>query len=154
MKPQLVIGLGNPLMGDDGVGWVVATRLAADPRLPDTAEVICGGTDLLRHAGRMAGRSRVILIDAIQDHAAPGSVIWLQPDDEKLEARQQHAHHLSAVHSVLLLNLITPIPVLLMGISIGSARLSAGLSPALDARMPAILDGVLSELGKMGKAGL
>ena len=69
MKPLLVIGLGNPLMGDEGVGCHVADRLAADPRLPEHVEVISGGTDLLRYADRMEGRGRVVIVDAIQDGA-------------------------------------------------------------------------------------
>ena len=74
MKPVAVIGLGNPLMGDDGIGWHVAERLAADPRLPDGVEAIQGGTDLLRCAARIEGRRRVIVVDAVRDDAAPGTV--------------------------------------------------------------------------------
>ena len=74
MKPLLVIGLGNPLMGDEGIGWHVAERLSADPRLPAGAKVICGGTDLLRYADRIEESRRVIVVDALRDDAEPGSV--------------------------------------------------------------------------------
>ena len=63
MKPNLVLGLGNPLMGDDGIGCVLAERLASDPRLPADTEVLVAGSDLLRFAGRMEYRQRVILIE-------------------------------------------------------------------------------------------
>ena len=56
MKPHLVIGLGNPLVGDEGVGCLLAERLASDPRLPEDIEVIDGGADLLGCADRMSGR--------------------------------------------------------------------------------------------------
>ncbi|SPE36307.1 Ni,Fe-hydrogenase maturation factor (hyh operon) [Candidatus Sulfopaludibacter sp. SbA6] len=148
MKPLLVIGLGNPLMGDDGIGWHIVARLAGDPRLPETVEVTSGGTDLLRHADQIEGRSRVVVIDAIQDaiegNGQVGQISIL--DEDQLDERQQHAHHLSAVQAIGLLQLITPVRFTLLGISISSAAVANQLSPALAARMPAILDRVLQEL--------
>jgi Ni,Fe-hydrogenase maturation factor len=46
MKPLLIVGLGNPLMGDDGVGAVLAESLAGHT----DADLLIGGTDLLRCA--------------------------------------------------------------------------------------------------------
>ena len=145
MKPVLVIGLGNPLMGDDGVGCAVAERLADDGRLPDGVEAMSGGSDLLRCAGRMEGRRRVVVIDAMQDGGEPGSVQVLE-ESAGLDERQDHAHHLSAVQAIRLVQMIAPVPCTLLGISIPSAAAGTGLSPMLAARMPAILDCVLQEL--------
>ena len=141
MKPWLVIGLGNPLMGDEGVGCHVADRLAVDPRLPEHVEVISGGTDLLRYADRMEGRDRVVLIDAIQDGAEPGTVAVFEDLDE-LDDRQGHAHHLSVVQAVKLLKLLTPVRFTLFAISIGSAKASSELSSPMAARMHSILAAV------------
>jgi hydrogenase maturation protease len=146
MKPTLVIGLGNPLMGDDGVGWHVAERLASDPRLPESVEAMCGGTDLLRYAGQMEGRSRVIFIDAIQDDAQPGSVLVFGETFPEMDSRQEHAHHLSAVQAIQLLKMMVAAPIALLGISISSAVTQTELSPAVDGRMASILDRVLQEL--------
>ncbi len=146
MKPTLVIGLGNPLMGDEGAGWHVAERLASDPRLPESAEVICGGTDLLRYAGQMEGRSRVIIVDAVQDDAEPGSVSALEEARPELDERQEHAHHLSAWQSMKLLKMIMSVRFTLLGISISSAAFEPGLSPVVDGRMGMILERVLQEL--------
>ena len=143
MKPRLVIGLGNPLMGDEGIGWHVAGRLAADPRLPAGAEAITGGTDLLGCAGRIEGRQRVVVVDAILDDAEPGSVSVGIGD---LEERQEHAHHLSVAQAVKLLQLITPARFTVVGVSVRAASLGEELSPALAARLPAIVDRVLEEL--------
>lgn len=149
MKPLLVIGLGNPLMGDDGAGCAVAERLAADPRLPESVEVICGGSDLLRYAGQMEGRSRVVVIDAIHDDAEPGSVLTFEEAGWRgLDDRQDHAHHLSAVQAVGLLQTITPIRCTLLGIAVSTVRMADGLSPKVEARIPAIVDQVLQEAGR------
>jgi hydrogenase maturation protease len=144
MKPLLLIGLGNPLMGDDGVGCLIADRLATDPRLPDDVEAIAGGTDLLRFADAMEGRRRVILVDAVQDGAAPGTVTMIE--EGAMGDRQEFAHHLSAAQAIQLIKLTMPVSITLVGVSITSASMRLGLSPPLCAVMPTILDRVLEEL--------
>ena len=144
MKPLLVIGLGNPLMGDDGIGWQVAGRLAADPRLPADVEAICGGTDLLRCAAQIEGRRRVVLVDAVQDDAPPGTVSVI--GEEAADIHQGHAHHLSAGQAMGLLRMTMPVCFTLLGVSVTSARMGEELSPELGACMPAILDRVIEEL--------
>jgi len=148
MKPLLAIGLGNPLMGDDGVGCMVAERLVNDPRLPDSVEVISGGSDLLRYCKQMEGRSRVVVIDAIEGDTEPGIVLTFEGACSGLSERQDHVHQLSAVQAIRLLGLLNSIPCTLLGISVSSAAIGSGLSPAVDAQMPAILDSVLQELGR------
>ncbi len=143
MKRPLVIGLGNSLMGDDGVGCRAAELLAGDPRLPAGVEVIAGGTDLLRYAVEIQGRSRIVVIDAVQSDSEPGSVQEVEPGPLD---RQEHAHHLSAAQAVALLRMLTPAPIRLLGIAARSAACGADLSPVLKVRMPAILDRVLEEL--------
>lgn len=77
MTKTLVIGLGNPLLGDDGVGWHVAegVRQALTQDDGQQIEVDChvgGGLSLME---RLVGYDRVIVIDAISTGQAPvGSV--------------------------------------------------------------------------------
>jgi hydrogenase maturation protease len=142
MKPRLAIGLGNPLMGDEGIGWHVANRLAADPRLPADVEAIPGGTDLLGCVARIEGRQCVVVIDAMEDDAEPGSISVVQGE---MEERQEHAHHLSVAQAVKLLQLTTPARFTVLGVSVRAARLGEELSRALAARLPAIVDRVLEE---------
>jgi hydrogenase maturation protease len=61
----LVIGLGNPILGDDGVGWRVAEEVARQTVNDPAVEVDCvslGGLSLME---RLTGAERVVLIDAI-----------------------------------------------------------------------------------------
>ena len=147
MKPVLIVGLGNALMGDDAIGIVVAERLAADPRLPDTAEAVPGGTDLLRLASEIEDRTHVLVIDAFQDTAAdPGSLVAIDPDSDTFDNRQPYAHHLSALAAIQLLRLTTRVPFTLFGIAISSASAGTELSPPLAARLPAILNHILNQI--------
>jgi hydrogenase maturation protease len=67
----LVIGVGNTLRGDDGVGVHVARALACRP-LPETVEVLDGGTEGLNLLFEMERADRVILIDAASMEQPPG----------------------------------------------------------------------------------
>lgn len=147
MKPRLVLGLGNPLMGDDGVGWYVASRLSDDRRLPPDVEAVWGGTDLLRYAGQIEGRSLVLVVDAVQDAAEPGAVVVLE-NLADLDDGQTNAHELSAVQAIRLIQMMTPVRMTLLGVSISSAAVRNGLSAEVEACMPAILERVLEELGR------
>ena len=75
MSKTLIIGLGNPILGDDGVGWAVADEVAERQPADSPIEIeklSLGGLSLM---ARMTGYERVILIDAMQTGTHPlGSV--------------------------------------------------------------------------------
>ncbi len=76
----LVAGVGNVLRGDDGFGPAVTELLGG---LPDGAEVIetgTGGIALLQEL--MVGCSGLILIDAVDRGATPGTVFYIEPEVE------------------------------------------------------------------------
>ena len=61
----LVIGLGNPILGDDGVGWRVAEQVAQKTAERPEVEVDCASLGGLSLMERLTGSERVILVDAI-----------------------------------------------------------------------------------------
>ncbi len=151
MKRHLVIGLGNPLMGDEGIAFHLLQALRGDPRLPEDVELFWGGGDLLGCADRMAGRSRVTVLDAMLDPSEPGALRVLAEDDfATLETRHSSAHQLSAAGAVELLRRTEPafrgIRFKLMVVTISAAELQLTLSPLLGAKMPHLLDQVVMEL--------
>jgi hydrogenase maturation protease len=138
MRPLLIIGLGNPLMGDDGVGARVAESLAQSAAGPASADVLAGGTDLLRCAGQIEGRERVILIDAMESHVAGTITVT---DEDPPEGPPAAAHTLSAPAAVRLLRRLMPgvrFTWVLAGVR--SSRLGEGLSPELAAALPRLCD--------------
>lgn len=102
MKPVLVLALGNPLVGDDDVGAHVLAALADDPAVTDVAELGRGGTDLFRLAERIAGRSRLVLVDAALGTGAAQVALRPHPPTAPGE-RRTHAHDLDPVASLELL---------------------------------------------------
>lgn len=73
----LVLGLGNPILGDDGVGLAVAQVLCARLAGVPAVEVDTEPRGGLRVVERMAGYERVVLIDALCSGRVPGSVLRL-----------------------------------------------------------------------------
>jgi len=106
-EKTLVIGLGNPILGDDGVGWVVAREVEAclGASVPQgccakrNVEVDClalGGLSLME---RMVGYQRVILIDSLNTgQRSQGSVVTFTLED-LIDLTHGHA---SAAHDASL----------------------------------------------------
>jgi len=92
----IVIGLGNPILGDDGVGWKVAEEISrlvlskSDSIVVDCLSV--GGLSLMEH---LVGYNRAILVDTLQTGLhPPGTVIQMQLED----LPDQLAGHLVSAH--------------------------------------------------------
>lgn len=98
-KKTILIGLGNPILGDDGVGWKVVEHFQQQFNLPVELDVEClalGGMSLMEH---MVGYDRAILVDAIITGKQPlGSIYCLDIDD----LPNQAAGHLVSSHDTTL----------------------------------------------------
>ena len=99
----LVIGLGNPILGDDGVGWHVAEAVARLTSERPEVEVDCvslGGLSLME---RLTGATRVILVDAIFTGNAPvGTVRQLTLGDlPDLTTGHSASVHDTSLHNAL-----------------------------------------------------
>jgi hydrogenase maturation protease len=98
--PVLVLGLGNELFSDEGVG-VVASRRIAESDFPDT-EVVDGGTLGLSLLPTIEGRDALLVLDAIvESDLAPGSVVVYDGEDLRREARLLYSAHQLGVNEVL-----------------------------------------------------
>jgi hydrogenase maturation protease len=69
----IIIGLGNPILGDDGVGWRIAETLR--DHTIDSADIECAALGGLSLMERMIGYDRAIVIDAFETEQTPGVVI-------------------------------------------------------------------------------
>jgi hydrogenase maturation protease len=138
----LIVGFGNALRTDDGVGWAVAERLATDPRLE-------GATVIARHqltpelaldVSRAAG---VIFVDA--SHGPPAGEFVIERLDPSGVGASTSSHHVSPTSIVqLALELYGHAPAVHL-VSVGVASVEAGdrLSPIVEAALPRISDNVV-----------
>jgi hydrogenase maturation protease len=80
LEPILVIGLGNTLLADDGVGVHAVRRLAADARTPSGLQPLDGGTLGFRLLDAVIRSDAVLFIDAADLQEPPGTIRLLQQD--------------------------------------------------------------------------
>lgn len=153
----LIVGLGNPILGDDGVGWRVAQEVQAQLHgrtpPPYAVEVDClalGGLSLME---RLIGYDRAIIIDALQTaHGRAGSVYSLDLTD----LPDLSAGHTTAVHDTSLQTALglgramgAALPGDIRVVGIEAERVydfSEHLTPAVAAAVPAAVTAVMALL--------
>ncbi|WP_305042324.1 hydrogenase maturation protease [Geoalkalibacter sp.] len=137
----IILGLGNPLMGDDGLGIVAVERLA-EMDLPDGVAVMDGGTGGLTLLHLMEGARRVIFVDAVEMGRAPGHIACF--DLGRAEVAEQAAlslHHSGLPQILALARELGPLPkVILCGVQPAGVAPGMGLSPPVAAALPELLE--------------
>ena len=154
MADTLVLGLGNILLGDEGVGVRVVERLEAQYDFPEGVRVLDGGTlglDLLPY---VEAASRLLVVDAVRANKPPGSLVRLAGDKvpifldaAKVSAHQEGLQDLLAVSALVG---CLPHDLVFWGVQIESPGVGLALSPAVAGQVDALADKVLEELGRWG----
>jgi len=147
----LVIGLGNPLRGDDGIGPRVVAELHRRG-LPEGIEAMDGGTgglDLLRV---MEGWDRVVVVDAADMGETPGRFVRFTPDEARLVETPDRLslHHAGLAEVIRLAQALDhPLPpIVVFGVQPERIDWQEGLSPAVEATLPVLVEAILKEIGE------
>jgi len=145
--PLLVLGIGNILMGDEGVG-VDIVRHVQGLSLPAGVSCLDGGTGGFHLLGLMQQARHVVLIDATIDAAPVGTVRRLQPRFSKDYPRTLTAHDIGLKDLLDAFYLLGDAPeVTLFAVSITPLQdMRLGLSADLAARVPAIAGRIRDEV--------
>lgn len=104
--PILVLGVGNALLRDDGVGLRLLSDLSREGlALDGEVEFLDGGTQGLALLDRIAGRHALLILDAVKLGAAPGAVHalreWREWGTRSSTAHESNVSELLAVSSLL-----------------------------------------------------
>lgn len=100
----LIVGLGNPLMGDDGVGIYVIRRLPELP-VPEWVKIVDCGTDVLKIMTYLGEQKLVVFIDAVDGAAKPGTIFRMNKSQLfAFKGISKSAHMLSVIDSLKLLD--------------------------------------------------
>ena len=145
----VVIGLGNPLMGDDGLGIVVARQLLSRTDLPDGVQVVDGGTWGLNLLPVIEDAERVLLVDAIDTAEAPGTLIRLSRERlPKYLATKISPHQVDLRDVLALAELRGTLPedTTAIGLQPQIVALGTALSPLIAGRMEELVSAVLDHL--------
>lgn len=149
----LVLGLGNLLCGDDGVGPAAINLLSRRFNAPDGVRVVDGGTLGLSLLPYLEDAQQVLLVDAIRANEPPGSFIRIEGDDvgPAVYARL-------SVHQVGVADLLNgarwldryPARLTLIGLVPASIELGLERSVAVESRLPALVDQIVAEARHLG----
>jgi len=148
----LVIGLGNPLMGDDGIGLAALAALVASWEVTGV-ELVDGGTWGMNLLPLIESADTVILLDAIHLGRVPGTVIELDGDavPRRLAAKlSPHQIDLGEVLALAALRETLPRRLVAIGIQPAEVEMRTSLSPAVAAAMPLMLRRVAERLEGLG----
>ncbi len=147
-RPLLILGLGNVLCGDDGIGVVAVTRLAREYEIPEGVRVLDGGTLGLSLLPYVQDAGEAILVDAIAANAPPGSIVHLEGSEVDVAVRQRLSPHQVGVADLmagLQLSGRGPARITLLGMVPERIELFAGLSEIALAAMERLLHCVVEE---------
>jgi hydrogenase maturation protease len=144
----LVLGLGNLLLCDDGVGVHAIQRLQSDPRVPPSAVLMDGGTQGLSLLPHISGFRRLLVIDAVDVGEEAGAIVRLEGSAlENLPGRPS-VHQLGFADLMVALKLLgePPEEIVVLGVQPQSTEWSAELTAAVQGRLNEIVEAAIAQL--------
>jgi hydrogenase maturation protease len=142
-----VVGVGNLLLKDEGIGVHIARALQQMAISQDT-EIIDGGTspDLPYY---LNGADKLVIIDAVKGGSKPGTVYRFRPGDVNIESAEMvSVHELGLEQSLKIMKLMgsKPKEIVVIGIEPKEIDWGTELSAELQQKIPEILNIVLKEI--------
>lgn len=149
----VVIGLGNVLLSDEGLGVRAVELLEQRYMLPDSVEVIDGGTSAMDLLNPLSNNSQVIIADAVKTGAPPCTLVRLA--DEEIPKFFQtkispHQLGLSDLLALLTVQGEAPEMITIIGMVPESLRTHVGLTDGVNAKMDQMVEMLVDELRSLG----
>ena len=150
-KPVLILGIGNVLLGDEGVG-VHAVRLLEQKPWPPHVHLLDGGTGGFHLLELFQTYDPIVMIDATMDGRPPGTITRLTPRFASDFPRSLSAHDIGLRDLVESAQLLAGLPSMhLLTVSIDTMQeMSMELGPAVAAAIPRLEGEVRKVLAGLG----
>lgn len=149
----LVLGLGNILLGDDGLGIHALRRLVERYRLPSGVSALDGGVLGLALAAHVATADSLLVLDAIRGGRTPGTLVSMSLADlPRGEPPEPSAHRLglASILGACALAETTPRRMVVMGLEPELVGWRIGLSDATSLRLDDLVDAAARQLRSWG----
>ncbi len=152
-----VLGIGNLLLSDDGVGVHVIKKLQEEYEFPGSVELIDGGTKGLDLLPLFEGKDKILIVDAANFRKEPGTIDTVEGD--KIPAflsSKLSVHQIGLPDTLFAAKLmdITPAEMSLIGIQPKSMETGVELSEEIKDRMEQLINKVLEKLNEWGVEGI
>jgi hydrogenase maturation protease len=154
-KPIRILGVGNVLCSDDGLGPYAIKLLEAQFEFPEGVEVLDVGTPGLDLTPYLADSRMVIVLDTVKGEEAPGTLRLLR--DREIVAKpppSRMSPHEPGLREALMateLSDSSPEEILLVGVVPESTSQGTRLTDAVRSAVPKVVDAVLEELERLGR---
>ena len=151
MTPSvLVLGIGNILMSDDGLGPYVVSLLENDPRMPPHAALVDGGTKGLELMPCFEGIEYAVIVDAVISADKPPGTLVRVGHDQLLDVlgQKMSVHEIGIVDLLNALRLLGKEPrrIELLGLVPERVDFAYGLSKTVKQRAAAVADAVCTRI--------
>ncbi len=153
----LVLGIGNLVMSDDGVGVMVAQRLQQEYRFADNVEIMDGGTLGLDLLPMLENITNLIMIDAVETGKKAGTCVRLYGEELPIALETKVSPHQMGLKDLLAVSELmghSPREMVLIGVQPGSIEMEIGLTPEVEAQFETLVSNVLDELANWGLAAI
>jgi hydrogenase maturation protease len=147
-KRILILGVGNLLLSDEGVGVHVAQEMMK-MAMPPEVQVVEGGTDGFGLVNVITEAERMILIDAVKGGGQPGSIYRFEIEDcpPYPDIFKTSVHQISILEVINLSSLIGSTPrTTVIGIEPACMEMGMELSPAVAAKVPRVIEMIKEEV--------
>ena len=148
IRPVLLLGVGNILQCDDGVGVHTVQRMRTQVD-GSFVEVIDGGTAGLDLMNVVANRKSVIVVDAVDGNMAPGTLYRFTPEDISGQSLRMDSLHQIGLIEALQMSRLTgndPEEVIIVGIQPAVVEWGLSLSAVIEERLPDVIERVRLEV--------
>ncbi|MBW2472672.1 MAG: HyaD/HybD family hydrogenase maturation endopeptidase [Deltaproteobacteria bacterium] len=149
----LVLGIGNVLLTDEGIGVRALKELERRYTYPTNVELLDGGTagiELLRH---IRNRDYLIIIDAMKCGQEPGTVFRVEGDEVPAAFRTRISPHQLGLSDLLAAAMLTdelPANLVLYGVEPESIDIGLDLTETVEANVDKLVGAVADELRSLG----
>lgn len=148
-----VLGVGNILYSDDGVGIRVVEKLGKEYEFSENVDIIDGGVLGVNLLGVISNAGRLIVVDTVLNHGRPGDLHRLDHDQipNRILAKNS-LHQVDLIEALTLCNALDHVPkTTIIGIEPKDLyTLNENLTPEIEARLDDLVHNVLEEVVRLG----
>jgi len=153
-QPQMmVLGVGNLLCRDEGVGIRVVEALLKRYALPDNLSVVDGGTLGMQLLGTLSNVDYLIVVDVIRNGGRPGTLYRISGEEipKRIYAKNS-LHDVDLLEALTLCQALDKVPeTVILGVEpLDMESLGIELTPLIRGKVDPLIDRVLEELEKLG----
>jgi hydrogenase maturation protease len=152
MTKDLILGVGNLLLTDEGLGIHAVRKLFENPALPAYVEVVDGGTAGLGLLYYLEDVNRLVIIDAVETGGPPGTMVRLSGDQIPVYMAMKVSPHEITLPDFLAaakLRDLYPQEVIVWGIQPQSLEVGVELSPVVAEKLDELVENVLREFSRI-----